>query len=75
MTLPEGRPGKFLAVGLLALFLALGYLAVLRPLQRLYAQRADDLFAAGDIEGRAAWRRILAAVKELIATKPPGPVH
>lgn len=43
MTLPEGRPGKFLAVGLLALFLALGYLAVLRPLQQLYAQRADEI--------------------------------
>ena len=43
MTLPEGRSGKILAVGLLALFLALAYLAVLRPLQQFYAQRADEL--------------------------------
>ncbi len=39
------------------------------------AQRADELLAAGDIEGRATWLRILAAVKELISTKLPGPVH
>ncbi len=34
------------------------------------AQRADELLAAGDIEGRAVWRRILAAVKELISDPP-----
>ena len=39
------------------------------------AQHADKLLAAGDIEGRAAWLRILAAVEELLATKPPGQVH
>ncbi len=43
MTLPEGRPGKFLAVGMLALFLALAYLAGIHPLQQLYAQRADEI--------------------------------
>ena len=39
------------------------------------APRADELLAAGDIEGRATWLRTLAAVKELMATKPPGRVH
>jgi hypothetical protein len=36
------------------------------------AQHADELLAAGDIEDRAVWLRILAAVKELHSTKPPG---
>ena len=39
------------------------------------AQRAEELLAAGDMEGRAAWLRILEAVKQLTATRPPGPVH
>ena len=39
------------------------------------AQRADELLAAGDIEGRAAWLRILEAVKDLMSTKPPGLRH
>ncbi len=39
------------------------------------AQRADALLAAGDIEGRTAWLRILAAVKELMATRPSDSVH
>ena len=39
------------------------------------AQCADELLAAGDIEGRAAWLRILAAVKELMATTPPDSLH
>jgi hypothetical protein len=39
------------------------------------AQRADELLAAGDMKGRAEWLGILAAVKELRATRPPGPVH
>ena len=39
------------------------------------AQQADELLAAGDIEGRIVWLRILAAVEELMATKAPGPVH
>jgi hypothetical protein len=39
------------------------------------AQRADALLAAGDIEGTAVWLRILAAVKELHSTKPPGLGH
>ncbi len=36
------------------------------------AMRADELLEAGDMEGRAAWLRILKAVKELQATEPPG---
>jgi hypothetical protein len=39
------------------------------------AQQADERLAAGDIEGRAAWLRILAAVKELTATKTPSSMH
>ncbi len=31
------------------------------------AQRADELVVAGDIEGRAVWLRIVAAVRELAA--------
>ena len=34
------------------------------------AQRADELLAAGDLDGCAVWKRILAAVKELERTKP-----
>jgi hypothetical protein len=29
------------------------------------AQRADELLEEGDVDGSAAWRRILAAVEEL----------
>jgi hypothetical protein len=29
------------------------------------AQRADELLAAGDIEGAAIWRSILAAIEDL----------
>ena len=39
------------------------------------AQHEDELLAAGDIEGRAAWLRILKAVKELMATKAPDRLH
>ena len=39
------------------------------------AQRADELLAAGDMNGRAVSLRILEAVKELMATKPAGQVH
>ena len=33
------------------------------------AQRADQLLAAGDIEGRAVWLRVLAAVKGLMSAQ------
>lgn len=29
------------------------------------AQRADELLAAGDVEGQLVWRRIVAAITEL----------
>jgi hypothetical protein len=29
------------------------------------AQRADELFKEGDVDGSAVWRRILAAIEEL----------
>jgi len=34
------------------------------------AQRADELLEAGDIDGCAIWKRILAAVAELARTTP-----
>ena len=34
------------------------------------ATRADELLAAGDMDGRATWLRVLAAIKTLLATKP-----
>ncbi len=34
------------------------------------AQRADDLLAAGDMEGRAVWHRIERAIDELQRTAP-----
>jgi hypothetical protein len=34
------------------------------------AQRADELFDQGDLDGAAVWRRILHAVEELQRTKP-----
>ena len=33
-------------------------------------ERAGELVAAGDVEGCAVWKRILAAVAELARTKP-----
>ena len=35
------------------------------------AQRADELMASGDMEGRRVWLKVLAAVKELSETEPP----
>jgi hypothetical protein len=34
------------------------------------AQRADECLAAGDIDGQAIWKRIVAAVLELLRDKP-----
>jgi hypothetical protein len=36
------------------------------------AQRADELLEDGDVDGSAAWRRILAAVEELQRTRREG---
>jgi hypothetical protein len=34
------------------------------------AQRADELLARGDVVGQSIWKRITAAVEELIRQKP-----
>ena len=34
------------------------------------AMRADELLAAGDLDGQRVWLRILAAVNELLASQP-----
>ena len=41
------------------------------------AQRADELLAAGDMDGRAVWHRIERAIDELRRTAPGtgDPVH
>jgi hypothetical protein len=39
------------------------------------AARADELALAGDDDGAATWRRIMAAVVQLANKTPPGPVH
>ena len=39
------------------------------------AMRADALMEAGDMEGRAVWLRVLAAVRELLNTEPGCAVH
>ena len=38
------------------------------------AARANELFAAGDDDGAAVWRRITAAVAQLANNAPPGRV-
>jgi hypothetical protein len=37
--------------------------------------RADELAAAGDDDGAATWRRIMAAVTEFANETPTGPLH
>ncbi len=39
------------------------------------AMHADALLDKGDMDGRAVWIRIIAAIKELEATEPEGAVH
>jgi hypothetical protein len=39
------------------------------------ARRADEMLAAGDVEGCAIWRQILHAVGELSRTKPAKGEH
>ncbi len=36
------------------------------------AMRADECLAAGDMEGRAVWRRIVKAIEELLSEERPG---
>ena len=35
------------------------------------AMRADELLDAGDLDGQAVWKRILAAVDELLSEERP----
>lgn len=35
------------------------------------AMRADELMAAGDMDGRAVWFRIIRAIEDLQAPAPP----
>lgn len=35
------------------------------------AMRADEMLAAGDMDGRATWHRIIRAIEELQAQTPP----
>jgi hypothetical protein len=39
------------------------------------ATRADELARAGDEDGAASWRRIMAAVEQRANRTPPGRVH
>ena len=39
------------------------------------AMRADRLLEAGDLDGAAVWRRIIAATGELQRTEPEGRVQ
>ena len=35
------------------------------------AMRADELLDAGDMDGQAVWKKILAAIEELQSKEPP----
>ena len=39
------------------------------------AMRADELLAAGDLDGYAVWRRIIRAIEELQRTQANGAMH
>ena len=39
------------------------------------ADRADELFDEGDLEGCAVWKRIKCAAEKLLATEPEGSVN
>ncbi len=39
------------------------------------AMRADKLMDVGDMDGRAVWLRVIAAIKELLATESSGSLH
>ena len=38
-------------------------------------RRSEEIAAAGDPAGTAAWRRVVAAIGELANTTPPGLLH
>jgi hypothetical protein len=35
------------------------------------AARVDEMLALGDVEGRTTWKRVLAAIDELLSTERP----
>ncbi len=40
--------------------------------------QADKCLAAGDLDGKAVWMRVIGAIKELLNQQPPGsdtPLH
>ena len=39
------------------------------------AMRADEMLAKGDLNGRAVWLQVLAAVKKLQDVEPVGKLH
>lgn len=39
------------------------------------AMRADELLAAGDVDGQMVWKRILRAVEELLGHRNTGSLH
>jgi hypothetical protein len=39
------------------------------------AMRADELMGAGDMDGRAVWLRIKAAVEEMLRIEAGGALH
>jgi hypothetical protein len=39
------------------------------------AGRYDELLEKGDIDGCLVWKRIMAAIKDLLAREPRGAVH
>lgn len=39
------------------------------------AMRADEMLAAGDVEGRAAWLRIVKAIEILTSTRSEGALN
>jgi hypothetical protein len=55
-----------------------GRLMLMRYGERAFeesAARADELALAGDDDGAATWRRIMAAVEQLANKTPPGRVN
>ncbi len=47
----------------------------LRCIVAIHDRRADELAADGDMEGRAAWLRIVKAVEELLSEERPDDVE
>lgn len=39
------------------------------------SMRAAEMINRGDTEGLAVWKRIMAAIDELLDTRPSGPAH